>query len=152
GMAGQRNARQRSGELAAAARHHEQTEPIVLDLDLGYMILFEEQRRDPGSVTAADQILAGMLVDFLPHVADLAFGYDHAVGDEDDVAGDRAPSAETGAGEDHGRALGRKPRKQGDGPARTSGSSPLSGSSRISTSGPCPIACASRRRCRIPFE
>src|SRR5262245_25958608 len=66
-VARHRNAGQHTRELLPVARQHEQSQPIIVQLDLGNVILLEQHRGDPRSVAASDQELARMLADLLAH-------------------------------------------------------------------------------------
>src|SRR5262245_796776 len=64
-----RDTAERSRELLAIAGHHEHTQAVFIELDLRDMTFVDQQGRDVRRIAAPNDELAGMLVDFLAHVA-----------------------------------------------------------------------------------
>ena len=90
---------------------------LAIGQELGFddAVLGEDQGGQAAGFVAADQDLAGLLVDFAADVLDLSFGDDVAVAEEDDVIGDHVDFMQDMAGDDDVAALGRHFAEHGDG-------------------------------------
>src|SRR5690242_4489903 len=106
-MAVEGNPPQRTRELLAVARHHQQPHAIVVQPDFADVILAEEARCHIRRVAAPNEVLTRVLLNLLADGANRAFGHDHPARDEHDLIADQIHFLKNVARDDHVLAFAR---------------------------------------------